>query len=408
MHSLRYSFFAVVLTIPLAAQTLTIGNDVVPGPPAVGGAAVHTVIDLAGPANATGNVTSVKYHWTAAGCANAVKIKFFHRAGQNFTMTAERGPFTSSLVETITLDPPVPVQQGDLIGLTRLTSCGTPLSSEETSDGFLDFSGDVTGTVVMSAALGQASHSLALYGTGTATERVVGVFAVVGSTRGGFDSNWKTALQIFNPSSGGTMTGKIVFRPEANVDGPFPSLPYSLGPRQMKAYEDVVAAMGRSGLGSLDLVVPVGQGEPIVSSRIYNDAGASGTAGLTQDLIRSDVTLKHVSRILRRGTTGYLFAPMKPAFTRLNIGVRALDAGARFDVTVRNDAGATVRTTTKSYAPNWFTQVSSTTFLGALAGNETIEITVTRGSVIIYGATTDNVTNDPAVQFACVEFSSGS
>jgi hypothetical protein len=171
----------------------------------------------------------------------------------------------------------------------------------------------------------------------------------------------------------------------------------------MKAYEDVVVAMGQSGLGSLDLVVPAGQGAPIVASRIYNDAGEAGTSGLSQDLIGCEARLKGVTRILWRGTTGFLFTPLDPARTRLNIGVRTLDSGATLDVTVRNESGATVRTSRKTYFANWFEQVDAASFLGGvIAGNETIEITVVLGSAIVYGATTDNITNDPAVQFAFV------
>ncbi len=37
-----------------------------------------------------------------------------------------------------------------------------------------------------------------------------------------------------------------------------------------------------------------------------------------------------------------------------------------------------------------------------VSANQTITISVIDGSVIVYGATTDNVTNDPSVQFAQV------
>ncbi|MGZ5441030.1 MAG: hypothetical protein ACXW5U_26255 [Thermoanaerobaculia bacterium] len=407
MRSILSALFSLLLVFPAAGQALTIGNDVTPGAPATSGSAPTTAIDLANPATATGTITAVKYHWTTAGCASALKIKFIRRAGQTFTVTEERGPFDSSLVDTIALAPPVPVQQGDLIGITRLTNCGVARSSTVDSDGYLVFTSDVTGTFPYASAYGQSAHSLALYGTGTATESVRGVIAVVGSTRGGFGSNWKTALQLFNPSSMSTLTGRLVFRPQANTTGPFASIDYSLGPGQMKTYDDIVEAMGQSDLGSLDVVVPAGASEPLFASRIYDDAGESGTAGLSQEYIARDVTLKKVARILGRGTTGFLFTPPHPTRTRLNIGLRTLDSGAYFEVTLRNDAGATIRTWTKSYPPNYFLQVDSAAFIGPITGNETIEIHVITGSVIVYGSTTDNITNDPSVQFAVVFFSTG-
>jgi hypothetical protein len=409
MRSIALALLSIMLVLPAAGRTLTVGNDVSPSAPDSGVTSPRTTIDLAHPASATGTVTSVKYAWSTEGCANALKIKFFRQNGLNYTMTEERGPFTSSTSGTLTLTPPVNVRQGDLIGIARLSNCGTPMASAVSSDGFLVFSGDVTGSVAFSESLGRAAASLVLYGTGNVAEEVQGVIAVAGSLRGGFGSNFKTTVSLFNPSSAGFLYGRVVFRPQGTTVGEFASMPYSLAPGEMSTFPDIVEAMGQSGIGSLDLVVKEDDATPIVTSRVYNDAGTSGTAGLSQDLIGCDETLKGMARVLRRGTIGYLITPMEPSRTRLNIGVRTLDLGARIEVTLRNWRGETLRSVIKSYHPNLFEQVDAATFLGRpIEGNETIEIHVTLGSAIVYGATTDNVTNDPAVQFAVVRFSTGS
>ena len=227
------------------------------------------------------------------------------------------------------------------------------------------------------------------------------MIAVVGSTRGGFGANFKTALHLLNPHADATAAGRIVFRPQGTSEGSFASLPYSLGPGQIVSYEDVVVAMGRSGLGSLDLVVAGGSVQPVVLSRVYNDGGTAGTAGLSQDLIGCDETLVGMSRVLRKGAIGYLFTPLDPSRTRFNIGVRTLDSGAYVQITVKNAAGAKLHVRTRSYAPNWFEQVDAATFAGQpIARDESVEIKVLGGSVIVYGSTTDNITNDPAIQFA--------
>ena len=59
-------------------------------------------------------------------------------------------------------------------------------------------------------------------------------------------------------------------------------------------------------------------------------------------------------------------------------------------------------TASRSNGPTFFQQVSSATFLDgyALAGGETISIAMTSGKAFIYATTTDNVTNDPSIQFA--------
>src|SRR5437870_647499 len=82
-----------------------------------------------------------------------------------------------------------------------------------------------------------------------------------------------------------------------------------------------------------------------------------------------------------------------------NIGVRTLGAGASIAVTQRNAAGAVIRTVNKSYSATYFEQIDAATFLGvAPAANDSLEVKVATGSLIIYGATTDNTTQDPSIQ----------
>jgi hypothetical protein len=71
-------------------------------------------------------------------------------------------------------------------------------------------------------------------------------------------------------------------------------------------------------------------------------------------------------------------------------------------VTRRNAAGTVVQTLTKSYPPNFFEQISGVEFLeGAPFGaSDSITIQVISGSAIVYGATADNTTQDPSIQFA--------
>jgi hypothetical protein len=130
-------------------------------------------------------------------------------------------------------------------------------------------------------------------------------------------------------------------------------------------------------------------------ARVLNDAGILGTTGLAEEPMS-------VGEALQQGTVGALIAPADAVRFRLNIGVRTLDQGAAITVTVRDKDGATVKSVSKSYGPTFFAQVGSAPFLDgyALAGGETISFEVTSGSAFVYGATTDNTTNDPSVQFA--------
>ena len=71
-------------------------------------------------------------------------------------------------------------------------------------------------------------------------------------------------------------------------------------------------------------------------------------------------------------------------------------------ITVRSREGATLDTINRDFPATHFQQTSSTNFLLGLVltGGESITVRVTSGSAFIYGATTDNKTNDPSIQFA--------
>src|SRR5947209_6442891 len=138
-------------------------------------APVRTDIDLTGPATGTGVVTSVHIFWSQSGCSNAIKIKFFRRSGNTFTMTTERGPFSSVTSDNnFTMSPPAPVQQGDLIGVARVANCGNAGTFFGfTSGGHMEFPTDVTDNVDLSA--GVLGAPLALSGSGPLpTEQVRG------------------------------------------------------------------------------------------------------------------------------------------------------------------------------------------------------------------------------------------
>ena len=242
-------FLCAALAVPAAAQSLTVGNDVTPDYTLIG-TPPRTYIDRASPANATGMVTMFRVAWSTTGCANAFKIKFFRRIHTSYTMLAERGPFSGPFAPgaTYLLSPPVNVVQGDLIGISHLVACGGPrVFTTTASEGYLAFPGDVTGTVNLLDS-GAAYSRIALFAYGTATEAVEGIVTVAGSTAGSFGSNFKTALHLFNPSAVASISGRIVYRPAGTTTGVFASLPYSLGPQASKSWDDVVAAMGQSGL----------------------------------------------------------------------------------------------------------------------------------------------------------------
>jgi hypothetical protein len=213
----------------------------------------------------------------------------------------------------------------------------------------------------------------------------------VGSTPGALGSFFKTAVQLHNPTPG-PMTGMLVYHPQgASGRDTDPSLPYSVEPGETVFYEDLLPAMNQSGLGSLDLIPTAGP-PPLVVARIYNDGGERGTTGMTQDQVSS-------ANVLGAGDEGILLAPPDPARARLNIGVQALGDGATITITTRSASGNMVKTVTRSFDPVFFVQLPAAALLETeLRGNESIRLRVDAGSAIVYGATTDNLTQDPMLK----------
>jgi len=153
--------------------------------------------------------------------------------------------------------------------------------------------------------------------------------------------------------------------------------------------------MGQSGIGSADVVPDFGPA-PVSVVRVFNDAGASGTTGLTESLFED-------SEALAAGEATVLLAPWDLVNFRFNVGVRSLSAGAAISVTVRDSNGNIVTTVSKTYPATYFEQKELSDFLGvpagSLSGGLSLTVEVTSGSVILYGATADNITQDPSGQF---------
>ncbi|MEO8216508.1 MAG: putative Ig domain-containing protein [Acidobacteriota bacterium] len=221
--------------------------------------------------------------------------------------------------------------------------------------------------------------------------REIRIIPVIASTPGSFGSFFRTAVQLHNASAEPS-SGRIQFHVQGvsgSSDDPF--VPYSLEPGQTLYIADVVAAMGQSGLGSADLVIETGA-PPLVVTRIFNDAGESGTTGMNESTFR-------VEEAIQSGQTVVLIGPPDLSKARFNLGVRSLVDGIEFDAVVLNESGQQVGTVTRNFPSNYFLQQSAGDLLGfVIPENASILLTLRSGSGFIYGATTDNTTQDPSMQ----------
>ncbi|MFA6955919.1 MAG: hypothetical protein WC538_08610, partial [Thermoanaerobaculia bacterium] len=121
-------------------------------------------------------------------------------------------------------------------------------------------------------------------GIASAAERAI--VPVAGSTAGANGSNFRTEMQLHNPGTG-VMRGTIVFMPQAAAArvAPKATLEYEIGAKKTLRYADVIAALGASGLGSLD-VVPSEGALPRIVVRAFDDQGNFGTRGLVVPAVK--------------------------------------------------------------------------------------------------------------------------
>ncbi|MCU1348794.1 MAG: hypothetical protein JWO56_1824 [Acidobacteria bacterium] len=396
----------LLLTAGVAnAENLAVGNTLGTTNSSAGGfPGFSTDIDLSSPATASGNVTSVSFRWSAFPCTETVKIKFFRRIGNVLTYLGERGPFNTTGFSNTVAITPFPVRHGDLIGITRLGSCGNAVALVGiVTAGYLSFNADITADVTTADGLPRPGL-VAVAGSGPATTSVARVIPAVASTMGAAGSNFKSGVQIFNPAplGGETLNGALVFHPAGAGARPSdPQLAIIVGPQRSTFIPDVMAAMGQTGLGTIDVVLSKPTPRIVVTTRVYNDGGANGTSGFTEPAFDPSDASGTGSPVLVQGATAFLLAPPDPAAARMNIGIRTLFQAVTATVTTRDSSGTILGTASHSYPPNYFEQVSASAFTGrpSLPGNASIQISVSAGA-IIYGATTDNTTNDPSVQFA--------
>jgi streptogramin lyase len=222
------------------------------------------------------------------------------------------------------------------------------------------------------------------------------ILPVVGSTAGAGGSFFRTSVQLHNATAL-PMAGRVVFHP-SGVSGrdSDPAVSYSLAPGQTQSIADLLPSMGRSGLGSADIEVTSGS-IPVMTARVFNDAGPAGTTGFTEELMRE-------AEALRAGQSAVLLIPSDLAAFRFNIGVRTLEAGASMTLTVRDASGTIVATISRTFPASYHEQGDASAFLdgAALPPGGSIRVAVDSGSAIVYGATVDNTTGDPSLQLARV------
>jgi hypothetical protein len=218
------------------------------------------------------------------------------------------------------------------------------------------------------------------------------IIPAVASQAGAYGSHFTTSMQISNPHPF-AISGRIVVHPPAVSAGANdPSLAYKLAPFETKRYSDFMASAGATGSGSVDVIAAVGSAP--VSVTTISDTSAPGMPTV-------QVPQVDPANALSAGSRGLLIAPADPVRTRFNIGIRTLAQGVGMTISVRDAAGVELRSVTRPFPANWFSQFTAEDLTGAPLGpNHTVVISVDSGSAIVYGAAIENATGDATLQIA--------
>jgi hypothetical protein len=217
------------------------------------------------------------------------------------------------------------------------------------------------------------------------------VIPVVGSTRGVNNANFKTSLRVGPVTS--VSVGKIVFHPAGRGGSDDdPSVPYRVERGQTLQFDDILAAIGQSGIGSLDIIqtfpfVTAESSVPPVEARLFNESGAVTYGGFEEPVLPADAY---------KPIDWNIFVPASRF--RVNIGIRTITAAhvTFFHLAVDGTATPKVLDLPPDYV---FLDVADHFFGRAVNPGDSILINITGDNVIAipFHTFTDNSTNDPAV-----------
>ncbi len=219
----------------------------------------------------------------------------------------------------------------------------------------------------------------------TLTRKVV--VPIVGSGPGANGGRFRTALKLTATDAGSR--GRIIFHPAGSAGrSDDPAITYALQSiGTVKQFDDIVEALGQSGIGSLDIVPDEGASSvvPNVEARLYNDT-AAGTFGTTTPALLPYDFLQAPTMMLQ--------VPATDAAFRLNAGLRTL-TDTRATALIYGTNGRLRDFRSLAWPADTMTLGTVSQFINApLDPGESVTIFFD-GAAIPFFTRTENRTNDP-------------
>jgi hypothetical protein len=211
-----------------------------------------------------------------------------------------------------------------------------------------------------------------------ATRARTTLIPVVGSTRGAQGSAFRTSGELSNPGET-EISGRLVFHPAGTPAGDNdPWVAYRLAPYESQALPDVMASIGVSGVGSLE-IIPEEGAAPASVFRVENGGSSTVVPAVEPD------------SVMMTGTHSAVKMPSDMNRFRVNIGVRTLGSGATIWVCMHDPDGTYIRGFTRYFQANDLVQVPVAELLGGeVTAGQMVMFTVNAGSAVIYASTLEN------------------
>jgi hypothetical protein len=211
-----------------------------------------------------------------------------------------------------------------------------------------------------------------------ATRTHTTLIPVAGSTRGANGAAFRTSAQFNNPSDA-EISGVIVFHPAGVQAGENdPRASYRLAPYESQSIEDVMANIGVSGVGSLEIIPESG---PAPASLFSIHSGASSVV----------VPAVGMDNLITTGAQSAVKVPAEMNHYRVNVGVRTLTEGAKIWFCHHKADGTYLGGLDREFPPNYGIQMSAADLLGVeITAEEMLMYTVKGGSAVIFVSILEN------------------
>jgi hypothetical protein len=218
------------------------------------------------------------------------------------------------------------------------------------------------------------------------------VIPIVGSTRGANNADFKTSMRL-GPAVSRFQSGKIIFhpadRPGSDND---PSINYTVDRGVILQFDDIVGALGQSGIGSID-IISNNRFDSLVETlpvevRLFNQAAAATYGGYESGVWAADA--------YHPGDWS-VFVPSSRF--RVNVGVRSVTPVRATFVHIAASSGTVTTKALDLPADYVFMQAADQFFGVPVQQGDTIQIHFDGIDAIAipFHTFTDNSTNDPAV-----------